>query len=100
MNEYLWHTARMTRPQVHDILETWINVSDMERARNFYQSLFGFEIMTSDERFCAFRVGQDALLLFTHGESKEPVQLAGGVIPPHETLVQGILLSPFHLNRF
>ena len=72
--------------RIQGILETCINVSEMERARNFYESLFGFEVMTSDERFCAFRVGHDVLLLFTQGGSKEPVQLAGGVIPPHETL--------------
>jgi len=61
----------------------------MNRAREFYESLFGFEIMTSDERFCAFRVGHDVLLLFTEGESKNPVQLEGGIIPPHDTLGAG-----------
>ena len=45
--------------------------------------------MTSDERFCAFRVGHGVLLLFTQGGSKEPLQLAGGVIPPHKTLGAG-----------
>ena len=76
-------------PQVQGILETCINVSDMSRARKFYQSVFGFEVMTSDERFCAFQVGHDVLLLFTIGESKKPVQLQGGVIPPHETVGAG-----------
>jgi catechol 2,3-dioxygenase-like lactoylglutathione lyase family enzyme len=71
------------------MLETCINVSDMKRAREFYQSLFGFEVMTADERFCAFRVGHNVLLLFTEGESKKPVQLDGGVIPPHDTLGAG-----------
>jgi catechol 2,3-dioxygenase-like lactoylglutathione lyase family enzyme len=82
----------MTRPaslQVQGILETCINVSDMSRARAFYLSLFGFEIMTSDERFCAFRVGQDVLLLFTEGASNEPVRLEGGTVPPHNTLGAG-----------
>lgn len=92
----------MTRPsstQVQGILETCINVSDMSRAREFYQSIFGFEVMTSDERFCAFRVGQDVLLLFTEGESKQPVQLEGGIIPPHETLGAGHFASPSPQTR-
>ena len=57
----------------------------MHRAREFYQSLFGFEIMTTDDRFCAFQVGHDVLLLFTTGASDNPVRLEGGVIPPHHT---------------
>lgn len=81
--------TRPSSPQVQGILETCINVSEMKRAREFYQSLFGFEVMTTDERFCAFRVGHDVLLLFTVGESKKPVQVEGGVIPPHDTLGAG-----------
>src|SRR5262245_56618439 len=76
-------------PQVQGVLETCINVADMNLARKFYESLFGFEVMTSDERFCAFRVGHDVLLLFTEDGSKKPVQLAGGIIPPHHTLGAG-----------
>jgi catechol 2,3-dioxygenase-like lactoylglutathione lyase family enzyme len=74
---------------VQGIVETCINVADMNRARKFYQSLFGFEVMPpttiADERFCAFRAGPDVLLLFARGASQEPVVLPGGVIPPHET---------------
>jgi catechol 2,3-dioxygenase-like lactoylglutathione lyase family enzyme len=81
--------TRPAHPQVHGIVETCINVSDMNRAREFYQSLFGFEIMTADQRFCAFRVGHDVLLLFTECGSDKPVQIEGGVIPPHETLGAG-----------
>lgn len=90
-------------PQVRGILETCINVSNMERAWGFYTSLFGFEIMPSDERFCAFRVGHDVLLLFTQGGSKEPVQLEGGIIPPHETLGAGhfaFSISPDALDEW
>jgi catechol 2,3-dioxygenase-like lactoylglutathione lyase family enzyme len=91
--------TRPSSPQVQGILETCINVSDMSRAREFYQSIFGFEVMTSDERFCAFRVGQDVLLLFTEGESKQPVQLEGGIIPPHEILGAGHFASPSPQTR-
>ena len=61
------------------------NVAEINRAREFYQSLFNFEAMVSDERFCALRAERDVLLLFTHGGSNEPVVIRGGIIPPHET---------------
>jgi catechol 2,3-dioxygenase-like lactoylglutathione lyase family enzyme len=76
---------------VQGIIETCINVADMNRARNFYQSLFGFEAMITDERFCALRTGLDVLLLFTTGASKKPVVVPGGAIPPHETNGSGHL---------
>jgi catechol 2,3-dioxygenase-like lactoylglutathione lyase family enzyme len=71
--------------RVERIVETCINVAEINRALEFYQSLFNFEAMVSDERFCALRAGPDVLLLFTHGGSNEPVVIRGGVIPPHET---------------
>ena len=59
--------------QVRGIVETCINVAEINRAREFYQSLFGFDAMVGDDRFCAFRVGTDVLLLFTYGGTEEPV---------------------------
>ena len=76
-------------PQIRGILETCINVSDMTRARRFYQSIFGFDVMEHDERFCAFRVGPDVLLLFTEGASDKPIPVNGGLIPPHNTVGTG-----------
>jgi catechol 2,3-dioxygenase-like lactoylglutathione lyase family enzyme len=76
---------------VHGIVETCINVAEINRARESYQSLFSFEVMVSDERFCALRAGPDVLLLFTHGGSNEPVAIRGGIIPPHETRGAGHL---------
>ena len=75
--------------QVRGIVETCINVAEINRAREFYQSLFGFDAMVGDDRFCAFRVGTDVLLLFTYGVTVEPVVVSGGVIPPHETSGRG-----------
>ncbi len=72
-------------PRVGGVVETCINVADVGRAREFYQSLFGFEVMTGDDRFCAFRVENDVLLLFKENGTEAPVQLPGGVIPPHAT---------------
>ncbi len=77
--------------QVHGIVETCINVAEITRAREFYQSLFSFEAVVSDDRFCALRVGSDVLLLFTHDGSNEPVVIPGGIIPPHETRGAGHL---------
>jgi catechol 2,3-dioxygenase-like lactoylglutathione lyase family enzyme len=80
----------MTRASaVRGIVETCINVSDMGRSRRFYESLFGFEVMEHAERFCAFRVGSDVLLLFTEGASSSPIAVSGGVIPPHNTAGAG-----------
>ena len=76
-------------PTIRGIVETCINVTDMNRARRFYDSLFGFEVMEHAERFCAFRVGSDALLLFTEGASSSPIAMSGGVIPPHNTVGAG-----------
>ena len=77
--------------QVNGIVETCINVAEIDRARNFCQSLFDFEVMVSDERFCALRAGTDVLLLFTHGGSNDRVVLPGGIVPPHETCGAGHL---------
>ena len=80
----------MTRTRaVRGIVETCINVSNVGRSRRFYESLFGFEVMEYAERFCAFRVGSDVLLLFTEGASSSPIAVSGGVIPPHNTVGAG-----------
>lgn len=74
---------------IHGIVETCINVADMIRARRFYESVFGLEAMVHDDRFCAFRVGAQVLLIFTHGASDRPIPVAQGVIPPHDTVGAG-----------
>ena len=77
------------KPAIHGIVETCINVTDMSRARRFYESLFGFEAMVHDERFCAFRVGTQVLLVFREGASDRPAPVSGGVIPPHNSIGAG-----------
>ena len=78
-------------PAIRGIVETCINVSDKTRARRFYEFLFGFEAMAQDEaeRFCAYPLGSDVLLLFAEGSSSNPVAVSGGVIPPHATVGAG-----------
>ena len=72
-------------PPLRGVLETSIYVSDLERSREFYSRLFGFQVMKGDERFCAFNVaGLDVLLLFLKGGTPGPLQTPGGWIPPHD----------------
>ena len=72
-------------PPVQGVLETGLYVSDLARSREFYSRLFGFPMMTGDERFCAFDVaGRDVLLLFLKGGTPGPIRVPGGVIPPHD----------------
>jgi catechol 2,3-dioxygenase-like lactoylglutathione lyase family enzyme len=72
-------------PQVTGILETSLYVADVERAKSFYQSLFGFECLLTDERLCALAVdGKQVLLLFRKRGSVNSVEIPGGTIPGHD----------------
>lgn len=72
-------------PPVISILETGIYVEDVARAAKFYEDVFGFERMISDDRFCAFAVAKGSvLLLFRRGGTTRPTVLPGGVLPPHD----------------
>lgn len=81
--------ATKAAPAIQGVVETCINVAAIPPAREFYQSVLGFELMTGDDRFCALRVGKDVLLLFAHGECTLPAETAGGLIPPHDTSCGG-----------
>jgi catechol 2,3-dioxygenase-like lactoylglutathione lyase family enzyme len=68
------------------ILETCLHVEDLQRSRAFYADLFGYRVMRSDERFCAFDAGdRQVLLLFLRGTDPDGTILPFGVIPPHGT---------------
>lgn len=72
-------------PRVTGVLETCIHVEDVERSARFYEGLFGFPRLAADDRFCAFDVGgRGVLILFRRGGTSEPVEMPGGVIPPHD----------------
>ncbi|HEY2762067.1 MAG TPA: VOC family protein [Pirellulales bacterium] len=72
-------------PKLNGILETSLYVADVDRSARFYESLFGFARMFTDNRLCAMSIlGNQVLLLFLRGASVEPVPLAGGVLPPHD----------------
>ncbi len=71
-------------PRVSGVLETSLYVEDLDRARDFYQRLFGFELFMGDSRMCALGVpGEQVLLLFRHGMTDKPAPAPGGFIPPH-----------------
>ncbi len=67
------------------MLEFGLYVQDVSRASAFYQRLFGFPVLVSNERIAALDVeGPQVLLLFKQGASSEPVDMPGGVLPPHD----------------
>ncbi len=72
-------------PRTLGVFETALYVADLRRSVDFYQQVFGFQMLERNERFCALEVpGRQVLLLFQHGGSTEPVPLPFGVIPPHD----------------
>jgi catechol 2,3-dioxygenase-like lactoylglutathione lyase family enzyme len=72
-------------PKVGRVLETSLYVEELDRSVDFYQRIFGFEKLACDDRFCAFNVsGEQVLLLFRKSASLAPTPMPGGVIPPHD----------------
>lgn len=66
------------------ILETALSVTDLARSRQFYSDLFGYTVMRSDDRLCAFSVAdRQVLLLFRRGSDPDGTTLAFGFIPAH-----------------
>ncbi len=75
----------MSRPPLKGMLEFGLYVKDVSRAADFYHLLFGFPVLVSKERMAALDVeGKQILLLFKHGASSEPMNMPGGVLPPHD----------------
>ncbi len=72
-------------PTIGRVLETSLYVDQLDRAAVFYEHIFGFERIQCDDRFCAFNIsGQQVLLLFARGKATMPVSIPGGIIPPHD----------------
>jgi catechol 2,3-dioxygenase-like lactoylglutathione lyase family enzyme len=88
----LWQGVRRMETQSlpSAILETCLHVSDLARSRAFYEELFGYSVMRSDERLCAFNIsGCQVLILFRRGSDPAGTTLPFGFIPPHGTSGQG-----------
>lgn len=74
------------KTQITGIIETCLYVKDLKASIGFYKELFEFEILTQDERFCAFSVsGKNVLLLFKQGATNEAATTPGGIIPGHSS---------------
>jgi catechol 2,3-dioxygenase-like lactoylglutathione lyase family enzyme len=73
-------------PKLSRVLETCLYVDDLERASRFYEDVLELPRIAGDEsRFRGYDVGGlSVLLLFLRGGTLEPVELPGGVIPPHD----------------
>lgn len=70
------------RPRLTGVLETSLYVDDVERSKQFYQRVFGFEPMEGDHRIWAMSIeGKSVLLLIKKGSSIEPHRSSGGLIP-------------------
>lgn len=67
------------------VIETVLYVRDIERADAFYQQVLQLPAMVSNERFRAYNVGeQSVLLLFIEGDSLKGAHYPEGYIPPHD----------------
>ena len=72
-------------PPLGNVLETGLYVADLDRSRDFYQTVLGLRPMLQDERLVAFPLGAGSvLLLFRKGTTERPAPTPGGTIPPHE----------------
>ncbi|HEY0075628.1 MAG TPA: VOC family protein [Abditibacteriaceae bacterium] len=73
--------------KINGILESALYVGDLERAAQFYERLFGFARLLSDERMIALNMSEaprQVLLLFHKGGSIKGAEVPGGQIPPHD----------------
>jgi catechol 2,3-dioxygenase-like lactoylglutathione lyase family enzyme len=72
-------------PEVTGVVETCLYVDDLEHAADFYEDVFEFKRLSSDERFCALSVAdRSVLLLFRKGATLASIPTPGGAIPPHD----------------
>ena len=66
-------------------METALDCDDLARSAAFYTVLLDVTPMVTADRLVAIDAGEGTvLLLFQRGASTEPVQLPGGVVPPHD----------------
>ncbi|MBB1583193.1 VOC family protein [Serratia sp. OS31] len=70
---------------INRVVETVLYVKDIERAAAFYQQVLKLPVMVANERFRAYNVGeQSVLLLFIEGDSLKGASYPEGYIPPHD----------------
>lgn len=73
------------KPKLNAVLETSLYVDDLKISFLFYQKIFEFEEIFSNDRLCALNVSdQQVLLLFLKEASAMPSQTQGGIVPGHD----------------
>ena len=71
-------------PVVQHILETSLEVSDLERSEVFYRRLFNFSTVMATDRMRVLSIrDREVLLLFVRGKSAAGELTPGGFIPGH-----------------
>ena len=86
-------------PQVQQILETALEVADVENSERFYRDLFGFRtVFAAGDRLHVLSVhDRQVLLLFQRGGSVDGSHTPNGFIPGHEahgTMHMAFAISP------
>ena len=77
--------SKFVRPKVRRIVEAALDCDDLAKSTEFYLALLDATPMVTADRLVAIDAGEGTvLLLFQRGASTEPVQLPGGVVPPHD----------------
>jgi catechol 2,3-dioxygenase-like lactoylglutathione lyase family enzyme len=73
-------------PATRRIVETALYAADVDRAAAWYNSVFGFPVIFAQEdRLRVLHVGDDqVLLLFKEKGTLHPIEIPGGIIPPHD----------------
>ena len=71
-------------PKLDHVLETALYFDDLGAAQRFYEQVLELTPIFDDARLRAYAIGDTVLLLFKRGASTAPVELAGGVIAPHD----------------
>src|SRR5436190_2480183 len=72
-------------PAIRRVLETALYCDDLPGTAGFYARLLNTEPMLRSERLVALTAGEGSvLLLFQKGQSAEPLQMEGGLVPAHD----------------
>ena len=91
-------------PSATGVLETALYVDDLERSGRFYEGVFGFRLLLSEDRMRAYSIAdKQVLLLFKVGGSTQPSPMHGGLIPPHDgrgTLHLAFAIAPAEIGSW
>ena len=70
---------------VKGISETALYVDDMRRSVAFYHRVFGFPVLTANDRLSALRAAPlQMLLIVRKGATVNPLVTPEGTVPPHD----------------